>query len=86
LKAAANRSSDLVGSFAVVGAGGFHFGVVCVAPESNVFTTHFAGIFIYLRRAEDEQGYSTMWAAMQRLLHHPLPVIIHNVLLRNCLS
>lgn len=86
MKAAANHSSDLVGLFAVVGARGFHFGVVCVAPESKVFTTYFAGIFIYLRRAEDEQGYSTMWEAMQRLPHHPLPVIIHNVLLRNCLS
>jgi hypothetical protein len=78
LKAAADRSSDLIGSFAAVSARGFHFGVVCGAPESKVFTAYFARIFIYLWRAEDEQCYSTMWAAMHRLPHHPLPVIIRH--------
>jgi len=47
----------LFGSFAVVGDGGFHTGAVCVMPESEVFSTHFAGVFIYMRRAEDEQVY-----------------------------
>jgi hypothetical protein len=54
-------------------------------PESEAFTTHFAEILIYLWRAEDQQSYSTMWAAMQRLTHHQFPAFIHGVLLRHCL-